>query len=138
MSVADLDKVEADLHEALDQHVITVDEFGFLRAVSEDTDATIGGWALIFMFGLATPRMNAEPSQVHPSLRASFKRLGVSLEKSITELPIDFADEPLLRSVWRHLPMLAGLEVHEAIVEVCRLAAEIEGIHLGFIPSGLS
>ena len=130
-----LDEVDVGLNAALDEGVITIAEFVFLRKVAVDIGASRTGIDMARMLGLAVPRMRGDPSQVHPAVRASYRRLGVSLEDKITRLPYDFADRDLLRSTWRHLPMIAGLEVHEAIVEVCRLAAEIEGIELGPVPA---
>ena len=137
MSVADLDKVESELHEALAQHVITAEECSFLRAVAEDegTNARCDGWALSFMLACAVPWMNGEPSQVHSVLRASLERIGVSLEDSIAELPVYFVDEGIVQVAWQRLPMLDGLESYEAIIEVCHQAAANVGIQLGFLPS---
>ena len=130
-----LDEVDVGLNAALDEGVITVAEFMFLRKIAVDIGASRTGIDMAALLGLTVARMNAAPGRVHPALRASYRRLGVSLEDKITRLPYDFADRDLLRSTWRHLPMIAGLEVHEAIVEVCRLAAEREGIELGPVPT---
>ena len=136
MSVAErLDEVIGDLEEALEQGVISLDEFAYLQSVSLDTDASCGGAQLIFMLKLAVPRMLGDPSKAHPVFWRSAKRAGVSLEESIADLPSYFTDRDLLRGMWRHLYLLDGLESHEAIVELCHQAAALLGIRLGFIPS---
>ncbi len=98
-------------------------------------DGLIGVEEIEFVLGLAAAHMNGLPSQVHPVLQASYERVGAPLEHSIAELPIDFADEALLRAVWQHIHMLAGSEVHEALIEVCQRAAALVGIQFGPVPA---
>ncbi len=79
MSVAErIDEICVDLDEALEDGVISFEEFCFLRVLAEATDGSSGGWKAVFMLALATPRMNGSPDQVHPAIRESAKRIGRS------------------------------------------------------------
>ncbi len=119
------------LDEALGEDVIATDEWSFLRAVALETDMSYDSEeTLILMFGLAAARMNGSPNEVHPAIRDSVRR--ATLEGAIAALPDALAcDMGLLRCLWEHMPMLEGQESYEAIAELCRKAAEIEGIQLG-------
>ena len=131
MSVAGhVDERFTAVDEAFEQGIICVGEFHFLRTVGSDTGMSQDGQEMfVLAFALAVARMNGAPDQVHPAIGDNVGR--DKLEGAVAALPYALADVPLLRSMWKHMYALEGLESHEALVEVCQRAAEIEGIELG-------